>query len=69
MIVDLEKEDLISLVKGKSPSYEIFGNSLVKSCGSYNGSHGTWSWSDHSLNELSEKELFELYCLCKQSWI
>ena len=69
MLIELDRKDLISLVKGTSPYYSIFENPLVKQCGSYcGGMCDEWSWTSVYLEELSDKELFELYALCKDSW-
>jgi len=66
MNVDLEKEDLINLVNGVSPSYDLFEITIVKKCGRYSGSYGTWDWIHSELKQLSEEELFELYNICKK---
>lgn len=67
MTITLEKEDLISLVKGNSPYYSEFNNPLILKAGhSYSDQYGKTSWSN--LNNLSKDELYELYLICKNSW-
>ena len=69
MLVELDKKGLIRLVKGTSPYYSIFEDVLVKRCGRYSGGfNDAWSWDESELNKLSEKELFELYNTCVDSW-
>lgn len=66
---ELDKKDLIALVKGTIPNYGIMQNTLVKSNGYYIGGLGdSWHWHQDKLNELSESELWELYQLCKNSF-
>ncbi len=67
MLLELNKDMLIDLVCGTSPNYSIFEHPIVKKCGDYNGSYGTWSWNSE-LKELSESELFDLYKLCVESF-
>lgn len=69
MKVNLNKEDLISLVKGEVPYYDIFDNELVDKSGKYiGGFHDKWEWDDYALKKLSEEELYKLYLICKNSW-
>jgi hypothetical protein len=63
VLVELDKADLVSLVRGTEPSYKTMGNPLVKTCGVFNGSYGTWHWNTFELLKLSEVELFTLYKL------
>ena len=67
MIVELNKEDLISLVKGIKPDYKWFKEPLVSRCGNYvGGLVDDWFWNSN-LEDLSEEELWELYTICKQN--
>ena len=68
MKIELKAQDLANMVQGVSPNYHLFENELVKRCGNYNGSYGTWSWNEHELLKLSEKELYGLYVLCRDSF-
>ncbi len=67
MNIDLDKNDLINLVRGQPPYYPIFDNVLIKSSGYYNDNKG-WVWYKYELDKLTEQELFDLYQLCKDSW-
>ena len=65
MKVDLDKADLVCLVKGITPNYEP----LVKRCGHYVGGFSErWEWNKSQLMELTENELCELYSICKTSY-
>lgn len=64
MLIELNKNDLISLVKGTIPSDETRELPFVKDNGFYSWKYDTWTWSD--LSRLSEEELFYLYKLIRK---
>jgi len=67
MKVELKRTELEALVKGKPPYYNEFDNPLVKKAGHrYSDQYGRTDWS--SLDDLTDKELYELYIICKNSW-
>lgn len=67
MKIELERTELESLVIGKPPHYNVFDNPLVKKAGHrYSDQYSSTSWS--SLGDLTDKELYELYIICKNSW-
>lgn len=66
MTINLDKKDLVSLVKGTDPDYNVMDNMSVKPYGRYNGSYGTWTWED-SLHSLSEEKLYSIYVICKNN--
>lgn len=68
MILDLDKDDLISLVNGCDANiiayrsdYTIATN-LIKS---YGGFDDRYFWDTDKLKQLTEEELLEVYNLCK----
>jgi len=64
MRVELNKSDLVSLVRGITPlSME---NPLILNNGGY-GEDDIWKWG--KLNHLSEEELVEIFRVCKSSWL
>lgn len=66
--VVMTRQNLEALVKGSSPSIELFENVLVKKAGhSYSDQYGKTSWD--SLDKLSENELFRLYRICQSRWV
>lgn len=68
MKVDLDKKDLIYLIKGIKPEISI--HKKLKDFGEmweYN-SENSWQWNFYKLNQLTEESLFEIYELCKNSW-
>lgn len=65
MNVNLDKCDLISLVKGQDPSYKMMEHPLVKANGRYAGSYGRWDWNYKALEKNTEQEIWELYQLLK----
>jgi len=69
MKIELNKKDLISLVMGTTPYYDVMDNPLVKECGEWiGGMADRWSWEKYKLENLDEKELYDLYLICKNSW-
>lgn len=69
MEVTLDKKDLILLVKGSCPNYNVFAYELVKKTGRYVGGFvDKWEWDQRSLELLSEEQLWLLYLTCKNSW-
>jgi len=65
MKVELTKADLISLVKGTTPSYKAMQNPIVKANGSYTGGHhDKWDWDFFFDKSLTEQQLWELYMIC-----
>ena len=67
MNINLDREDLFSLIKGSCPNYSEFNNPLVLKAGhSYSDQYGRTYWSN--LKELSDEELLQLYYICKNSW-
>lgn len=65
MTVKLEHEDFINLVMGTSPVYGIMNLGTIRSLGTYDGSYDRWTWNISALRELTEKELWNIYKLCK----
>jgi hypothetical protein len=69
MNLELTKEDLIALVKGTSPHYNVMEHPLIKSNGSYSGGFkDEWNWNYTFDKSLTEEQLFEMYTICKNSW-
>jgi hypothetical protein len=67
MKIDLDRKTLKSLIKGTNVNYGEFNNPLVKKAGhNYSDQYGRTDW--RSLSDLTDKELYELYLICKNSW-
>ena len=67
MKIKLDRKALETLVKGSQPYYNEFENPLVKKAGhSYSDQYNRTRWE--SLEKLTDKELYELYEICKNSW-
>jgi hypothetical protein len=66
MLVFLGKNDLVCLVMGTSPSYEVMSDTMVKENGTYcGGFKDEWQWDKYKLEKLTEEELWQLYNICK----
>lgn len=67
MNVDLDKRDLICMVRGTAPHHskmyelEEYGFPCLNKMG--------WSWREDKLFSMSELELRGLYLECKNSWV
>lgn len=69
MKVELEKDDLVSLVIGTVPCYNVFDHHLVQKTGRYIGGHvDSWKWDRSEVEKLTQEDLWDLYQLCKLSW-
>lgn len=66
--INVKKKDLINLIKGTSPSYELMNEPIVQRHGYFVGGFvDEWKWKD-SLENLTEQVLYELYLKCENSW-
>lgn len=64
--IEVDKSELICLLKGTAPGYKIFNVDLLWKCGRYpDGFNGRWEWNDNKLLELTEEELYKLYIICR----
>ena len=68
MLVDLEKEDLINLVKGVSPYFTAMNEPYIKGMGNYDDYRSSWKWDKTALEQLDESDLLLIYYICKNSW-
>ena len=67
MEIQLDRIGLEILVKGSVPYYDVFNHPLLKKAGhSYRDQSGSTFWD--SLKNLSEKELYQVYQICRKSW-
>lgn len=66
MVVDLDRKDIINLLRGSSPSYEVW-DSIPKVLGSFHGGmNDGWDWNYISLDvPYSDEYLYNLYLKCK----
>ena len=56
MDINLSKDDLISLVKGTCPNYDVMDSMIERKLGYYTGGfRDDWTWS--GLGKLTEEEL------------
>ena len=69
MIVDLDRKDIISLLKGSKPNYNVI-NKIPEELGYYVGGFvNDWRWNYFSENvSYSDEQLYDLYLMCKNSW-
>ena len=68
MLVDLEKKDLIKLVKSISPYFTAMNEHYIKGMGNYDDYRSSWEWDETSLEQLDESDLLLIYYICKNSW-
>jgi hypothetical protein len=65
MFVNLEKSDLIALVKGSYVPYELFSDPLFERTGFYTDYNMRWNWKAE-LEKLTESELLQMYETIKE---
>jgi hypothetical protein len=69
MKVELDKEGLISLVKGTMPNFSIMSDPLIKKNGSYRGGFvDGWEWNFNAFENSTEEEIYKAYLMIKNSW-
>lgn len=69
MKVELDRMDLMALVKGASPYFSAFENPLIKKSGTWIGGHvDKWQWDQAVLENMTEEELYEVHKITRQSW-
>ena len=68
MNVELDRKDIISLLRGTTPAYSVM-DKISKELGSYVGGFvDSWQWNYISENvPYSDEYLFNLYLTCKNS--
>lgn len=68
MLIDLDRKDIISLLKGSKPNYSVF-DKIPKELGSYIGGFvDDWNWNHFNENiSYTDEYLYNLYLICKNS--
>lgn len=67
MIIELDREDLKTLVRGSDPGYTYLNEFEKAGYGSYTGGFvERWDWNYYGLEKCSDEELYEIYKKCKQ---
>ena len=68
MNVELDRKDIISLLRGTTPAWSVM-DKIPKELGSYVGGFvDGWQWNYISENvPYSDEYLFNLYLICKNS--
>lgn len=68
MKVDLDRKDIIALLKGTMPNYNVMDN-IPEDLGRYVGGFvDTWKWEYLIPDKYTDEELFNFYLMCKHSW-
>jgi hypothetical protein len=70
--VTLDRDDLITLIKGITPSYEQMEIPAVKDNGVFSGSYGTWKGNYSAFGDefhYNEEYLWDLYKELKNNWL
>lgn len=69
MTLELEHKDLVCLVLGTEPYYDVMEHPSIKNTGKWVGGFvERWDWNQAVLNKLSDERLAEIFKICKQSW-
>lgn len=70
MTVELDRKDIISLLKGTKPNYLVM-DKIPKQLGYYVGGFvEDWRWNniDENNTTYTDEYLYNLYLMCKNSW-
>lgn len=70
MIIDLEREDIVKLLRKQSPNFDVM-DKIPHDLGGFHAFYYTFVWADfdYILNSNhTDEELYDLYILCKTSW-
>ena len=69
MKVELNRKDIIALLRGSSPNYSVM-NKIPEELGSYVGGFvDDWKWNYISEDTpYTDEYLYNLYLMCKNSW-
>lgn len=67
MNIELDRKDIISLLRGITPPYSIM-DKIPKDLGSYVGGFvDSWQWDINENILYSDEYLFNLYLMCKHA--
>lgn len=67
--LELDISDLIAMVRGITPSYNVMNHPHIKHLGTIVGGHGEqWIWHDHLLMQCSNYTLYGIYLICRNGW-
>ena len=68
MQVELDRRDIISLLRGSSPNFSVM-DKMPKELGYYVGGFvDDWKWQLNTKVPYTDEYLYELYTICKNSW-
>lgn len=62
--INVDRQDLINLIKGSDPTFEQMNIPVIASNGWFSGSYSRWSWTGN-FKELDDQGLYELYITLK----
>lgn len=67
MLVDLDKQDVTTLIRGTSPSYELMNDSIITQLGNYTGGFkDEWNWN-YTFPDLPIEILYNTYLKLKRN--
>ena len=65
MLIDLDRDDLICLVKGFELSYGQMEHPMSKANGKFSGSHDRWDWNYNAFRNCTEENLYKYFLYLK----
>lgn len=70
MITEIDKIDIVNMLKGTAPPYELIEELEKSGVGNFTGGFSDgWRWNEFELKTKSEQDLFEIYTKIKTYWI
>lgn len=68
MLVELNKQDLINLVRGIEPTHKQMNDPRIAKNGSYfGGFNDRWEWHSYPFSDLNEEQIFDIYLYLKKT--
>lgn len=70
MIIDLQRREIINMVKGMDPSYKYVDHPIAEQNGYYTGGFcDKWEWSyDSEFVGFTDEELWDFYILLRDRY-
>lgn len=66
MNIEIDRTDLMNMIKGTNPTYELMEHPMIKLLGSFTGGFSeSWNWNYSFSSEFSNVDLLEVYTLLK----
>lgn len=67
MVVNLNRDEIIALLKTTRRKYGVDISELADKCGYYErGFNNLWVWNDYIDNYITDEQIYEIYLNCRE---